>query len=81
MKKKINLAKFIFLSNFIFFITYNTYFGWNKTPINDYEVTCDKIFNVISLIGFILYILPLFKIYETFVDVLDKKVKENKREK
>lgn len=38
---KINLT-----IGFTFYMIYNSYFGWNKTPINEYEKYCDVIWQV-----------------------------------
>lgn len=42
-----------------YFVCYNTYFGWNKTPLTDLEIIFDDIFKIgIYLgIGFIFHII------------------------
>ena len=76
MYKLIRISKFMFMSNFIFWIIYNTYFGWNKTPINESERLFDNVYNIVFFISVILYIIPLFRIYEGFVLLMDKKIKK-----
>ncbi len=66
--KKIQLAQKMFILNLIFCIIYNTYFGWNRTPINSYEESCDHIFHTVSLSAFVIYFLPLIGLYENSVE-------------
>lgn len=76
MYKLIRISRFMFISNFIFWVIYNTYFGWNKTPINESERLFDNVYNIVFFISVILYIIPLFRIYEGFVLLMDKKIKK-----
>ena len=50
----------IIILTFIFFLVYNTIFGWNKTPLSDTEILCDDIFIVSSYIGVWCWLFPLF---------------------
>jgi len=47
---------------FLYFVIYNTYFGWNKEPINDYEMYCDMILQGIFgfLIGKFVHVVLIF---------------------
>lgn len=65
--KKIKLSFKIVLILFLFFIIYNTYFGWNKLPENEIEERCDFIFKYGMQLAVIIYFLPLLKIYENWV--------------
>jgi len=69
--KYINSAYAITLFAALFSLSYNTYFGWNKLPINEIEEGCDYIFKLLLVIAFSIYIVPLRKAYEKYV-------KENK---
>jgi len=46
----------------LYFIVYNTYFGWNQKPINDYEMYCDIILQCIFgfLIGKFIHVVLTF---------------------
>lgn len=68
--KQIKLGKKIIFWNFIYWIIYNTIFGWNLEPINDVEKALDFIFLVVFLLGVIQYTKPAFIAYETFIETL-----------
>lgn len=51
----------------IFYVTYNTYYGWNWEPINETESALDIVTNWWFHITFIIYFLPLFDLYENAV--------------
>ncbi|QYV99952.1 hypothetical protein Freya6_3 [Polaribacter phage Freya_6] len=65
--KKIKLAHKIAVLNIIFFIGYNTYFGWNMYSLSEAETNCDNIFKVVNFLFMILYFLPLLDAYEKFI--------------
>ena len=46
----------------VYFVCYNTYFGWNQKPINDYEMYCDIILQCIFgfLIGKFIHVVLTF---------------------
>jgi hypothetical protein len=73
--KLIKIGRSILIVTFLYFFIYNSYFGWNLEPINETEELCDKISKIFFNIGFILYIMPLFRLYE---DTIDKHNKLNK---
>lgn len=73
MKKRIALGKVIICVSVLYFVIYNTYFGWNKTPINRTEKIFDSIFIVSFFLGAGIYISPIFKLYEIMVNKYDKK--------
>lgn len=66
--KKIKFAKRLMLAMLIFFIAYNTYFGWNKLPQSELEKTFDYIFNIGVIIETVIYFSPLLKIYEKWIE-------------
>lgn len=71
IKFAINMASILL----VFFVIYNSIFGWNEIPINYAESICDYIFNHGMLIAFFIYLMPLMDIYEHFVkkqEELDK---------
>lgn len=51
----------------IYWIIYNSYYGWNAEPINDTEAFLDLIYQVAIYIGFLLYLSPLIELYEASV--------------
>jgi len=64
---KIRFAKFLLITTVVYFVIYNTHFGWNMLPESDAEKTCDYIYRLSISLGFAIYILPVFDIYESFV--------------
>jgi hypothetical protein len=70
--KTIKFATKILFINFIFFLVYNTYFGWNWKPINDSEKWCDDIFHYINIFGLILYAIPITRIYEYYLNKIEE---------
>ena len=66
--KRIKFASNLAIILALFFIVYNTYFGWNKFPENHAEEICDSIFSVGILFCLAIYISPLLKIYEKWVE-------------
>jgi hypothetical protein len=50
------------------FIAYNTYFGWNKTPLSELETTFDGVFRVWMTFNIVIYLYPLFKRYEKWIE-------------
>jgi len=66
--KKIKFATTTMAILLLFFVIYNTIFGWNQIAISEAEKTCDYIFKVGMSIAWAFYFLPLFDIYEDFVE-------------
>lgn len=56
----------------IFFIAYNTYFGWNKLAQSELEKTFDYIFANGTLIAVIIYFTPVLKVYEKWIERNEK---------
>lgn len=67
--KNINIAQTIWFFNWIYFLVYNIYFGFNWESQSVAESNCDTVFRVVLYIGFIIYLLPLFKLYEKAVEL------------
>lgn len=65
--KKIKFATTTIIILILFFVIYNTVFGWNKLPINEAEKTCDYIFKVGMYLAWIIYFFPLLDVYEDFI--------------
>jgi hypothetical protein len=57
----------VWLLSCIFFLIYNTYFGWNLQPINENEVFCDTLFERCMSFGLILYIYPFVRAYSKLI--------------
>lgn len=67
--RNINIAKNIQLFNLIYFLIYNIYFGFNWESQSVAESNCDTIFKAVLYVAFIIYLLPLFKLYEKAVEL------------
>ena len=65
--KKIKFATTTMIILTLFFVIYNTVFGWNKLPINEAEKTCDYIFKAGMYLAWIIYFLPLLDVYQNFI--------------
>ena len=65
--KKIKFATTTMMILVLFFVIYNTVFGWNKLPINEAEKTCDYIFITGMYFAWAIYFLPLLDVYQNFI--------------
>ncbi len=65
--KKIKLASNAMMLLVLFFIIYNTYFGWNMLAMSDPERTCDYIFQMGMYGALAVYFLPLLDVYKDFI--------------
>lgn len=65
--KKIKFATTTMMILVLFFVIYNTVFGWNKLPINEAEKTCDYIFKTGMYFAWVIYFLPLLDVYQNFI--------------
>jgi len=81
LTKILRQAKFIMIGNAIFYILYNTYFGWNALPINDTELLFDKVSKFAFYFGVFLYILPAFKLYQSAVIWADSVIEKDSKNK
>ena len=50
------------------FIAYNNYFGWNKLPLTELETTFDMVFRVWMTLNIVIYLYPLLKRYEKWIE-------------
>lgn len=66
----IKAFKIIWLLDFIYYLIYNTYFGWNKTPINDIEKMCDDVFKFILGFGLGMLLIGVFEFIELVVNFI-----------
>ena len=66
-KTAINIAFVMCILNIVYFVVYNSLFGWNLEPVSDMEKVCDAIFSAIVRIAALMYILPLFKHYMSLI--------------
>ena len=67
--RNINIAQTIWFFNWIYFLIYNIYFGFNWESQSVAESNCDTIFKAVLYVAFIIYLLPLFKLYEKAVEL------------
>lgn len=81
MYKYIKLARVVMIINMLFYVIYNSYFGWNEYPINEIEIFLDKTFYIVSIGIIILYIIPGLNTYEAFIKLIDENVEKNKNVK
>jgi hypothetical protein len=65
--KNIKFAKTIWFFNWIYFLVYNIYFGFNLHSQSEAETNCDTIFKIIFYGVLIIYLMPLFQMYEKAV--------------
>jgi amino acid transporter len=72
MYKLLKLSKITLVLNFFLYFAYNSYFGWNETPISNNEILLNSVFRINLYIACIMYILPLFSMYEGFVQLIEK---------
>ncbi len=74
--KFIKLAKLVIQLALVFWVIYNTYFGWNWEAVSELEKTCDSIFSIVVKIGIFLYLLPLYYLYEGTIARAEEVAKE-----
>ena len=72
MYRLLKLSKIMLVLNLFLYFAYNSYFGWNEKPISDNEILWDSVFRINLYIACIMYILPLFSMYEGFVQLIEK---------
>lgn len=66
--RNIKIAQTIWFFNWIYFLVYNIYFGFNWESKSVAESNCDTVFKIVLYTAFIIYLLPLFKLYEKAVE-------------
>lgn len=69
--KLLKIGRVVFLLWAIYFISYNTYFGWNVEPINEIEKKFDVVSNILWYLSMFFYFLPILTLYEKAVEKLD----------
>ena len=77
MYKYIKLSRVVMVINLLFYVIYNSYFGWNEYPSNEIEIFLDKTFFIVSKGIIILYIIPGLNTYEAFIKLIDENVEKN----
>lgn len=65
--KTIKFAKKCMIVLVLFFIAYNTYFGWNKLPESELEKTLDWLFEKGVVSSLVIYFSPVFNVYEKWI--------------
>jgi hypothetical protein len=70
--KNIKFAKRLIQLNILFWIIYNTYFGWNFDAISELEKNCDTIFIVTIKVSIAIYLMPLLSLYEKTIEAFTK---------
>jgi len=72
---RIKIGKILLMIGFAMWIIENIYFGWNKLPMSEAEETCDLIVKIFMYLGFWIYILPIWSLYENAVKKHDSSKK------
>lgn len=78
MNKYFKISRNIFIFSFIYWVSYNTYFGWNYHSESELETLFDTIYNMLLLISLYIYFKPLGYIYRAFVSLVDEKLTKSK---
>lgn len=65
--KRIKIGGRLLKIGLIIFLVENFYFGWNNLPMSDLELYADNTVRVFLTIGFIVYFMPLWGLYENAV--------------
>ncbi len=68
----IKFAKRCMMALLIFFIAYNSYYGWNKLPSCELEKTFDYIYYKGILTAIIIYFIPSLNVYENWIKKNEK---------
>lgn len=76
--KYLKIGNRIIIAGFIFFIIYNTWFGWNLQPESKMEEYMDTLFGWLVTVGLCFYFYPLIKIYERRVKRWEEDEKRDK---
>jgi hypothetical protein len=71
--KKIKFARTLIQLNLLYWVIYNSYFGWNYTAQTTLEENCDSVFSIVMYLAIVIYLIPLFLLYETVIELLNKK--------
>lgn len=70
--KKLKLSAIIFIAACIYYMIYNTYFGWNLHPQSAAEQLCDEWWHSLVVVSFIIYIHPALQMYENALRKMDQ---------
>jgi hypothetical protein len=65
--KAIKLAKAIIQLSLLYWVIYKSYFVWNYTAQSTLEENCDTLFSIMVNIAIVIYIMPLFHLYESVI--------------
>ena len=65
--KRISIAHAIIILVNIYWIGYNTYFGWNFEAQSELETTFDRVYILGSYIAIGIYLSPLMDKYENWI--------------
>lgn len=68
MKRLIKIADNVFIVWLVFYLIYNTYFGWNSEPINKAEYVCDQISNVMVNGAVLMFMIATFRVTRDYID-------------
>jgi len=63
LKQLARFGESLILVTAVFFVLYNTYFGWNLEPMSPLELLCDNIAVGGFRTGIALHLFPAYKIY------------------
>lgn len=60
---KLKIGTWLICGSLIFWIVYNSYFGWNAYALSESEKVCDHIYRWVSIVGYVIYLMPLLDLY------------------
>jgi hypothetical protein len=65
--KRIKIGKKLLQIGLLIYVIENFYFGWNELPMSDLELYADNTVKAFIYIGFVIYVMPLWEIYESAI--------------
>jgi hypothetical protein len=65
--KRIKIGSRLLQIGLLIYLIENFYFGWNKLPMSDLELYADNAVKVFMYVGFIFYVMPIWRLYENAV--------------
>jgi hypothetical protein len=71
--KKIAYSTVLLVVSILFWIIYNSIFGWNLEPESRVESICDIIYITLTVIALMLYFEPLISLYLDAVERFEKR--------
>lgn len=67
---KLKLSEIIVIIDLIYYLIYNTYFGWNLKPKSYNEEICDAITQVLAVLAIGLFLSALFSFMKLIINYI-----------